>query len=143
MADTLSEEPKAVRIRVTWESQSLYDQEFVATESELLQPNQFTQYPILYDNTYLGSLPAIGAVAGVVIDVGGLTSLLGRAVQLFHTPPVRIFIETTIAGSALTVLTKKVIDSVCTEVAKRVAESKLKRAKVLLYGPDNKEINWR
>jgi hypothetical protein len=69
--------------------------------------------------------------------------LVGWAVHLFHTPPVRIFIETTIAGPALTALTKKIIESVCTEVAKRVAESKLKRAKVLLYGPDNKEINWR
>jgi hypothetical protein len=77
-----------------------YRERTVTAESIHTVPDPLRQY-------LPESLPAIGAVAGVVIDVGGLTSLQGRAVQLFHIPPVRIFIETTIVGPSFDSIDKE------------------------------------
>jgi hypothetical protein len=138
---TSPQEEKDVRIRITWEDRTLFDRTVRFSESQI---------PGVADGISVKEIPAEGAAGkigigavGVIFSVpfaywgwiGGMFSG-SSTVQV-----VKVFIETAIAGPALAALINAIAKSLVDEVRSKLADTKLKKAKIILYGPDGKEID--
>ena len=128
-----------VRIQMKWEDRFLRDIEMDVSEGELLgieDPLGFLITP-----EYVDPLSDKLNLAGMVLRIT-MAPELRHVFETLNTPPVRVFIETAIVGPALSTLVKIVIENVCKKLKKEVEKTEIKHAKVLLYGPDGKEIKW-
>jgi hypothetical protein len=129
-----------VRIRITLNEEVVYDE----SHSVLEERFEFEVPPIPpTDNGLLGTgaiaISAIGQSAGLLIGAS-----VG-VVQLLHylaNQPVKVFVETALAGPALAAVTKAVIENVCVKIKETLQARKVKNSRVLLYGPDGKAIDW-
>ena len=54
---------------------------------------------------------------------------------------MKVFVETAIAGPALTALINAIVRVLVDDFKKNLANSKSKDAKITLYGPDGQEID--
>lgn len=70
-----------------------------------------------------------------------LARLFHAAIDLVRSPTWRIYIETTVVGPALGAMVKSIVDGLATDRRQR-KERKQRKVRVLLYGPDGKEIKW-
>ncbi len=92
----------------------------------------------------ISAIPPFGGV-GFGGGTGSLGSLLGWILGPLgvFTETVKVFINTPLAGAVLGVITKEVIEHICKAIRKQISDSGTKRkVKVVLYGPDGKEIKW-
>jgi hypothetical protein len=128
-----------VRVRMKWEDTFRHDFEMDVSEGELLgieDPLEISPTPMYVPP--LEMKPSFGGTLAAIIAVPEIQHVF----DAFNTPPVRVFIETAIAGPALSTLVKMIVENVCKKLKRDVEKTKIKHAKVLLYGPDGKEIKW-
>ena len=53
-----------------------------------------------------------------------------------------VFIGTSVVGPAAAAVTKSVVETISSSMNERRKNARLRKIKVLLYGPDGKEIKW-
>ena len=135
-------EPKIpVRVRILLDERTLLDTTNHISESELLGKGTAIAVDVVIPKDERSRI-AIGTGALPSYLPGGLWGWIGGAIgspSTIHV--VKIFIETAIAGPALTALINLLVKSLVEDVKKKLADSKLKDAKIILYGPDGKEID--
>jgi hypothetical protein len=89
----------------------------------------------------LRSLIVQSALSAVSLPgLGHFLSVIGTLRHFLHTTKIEVFIETKIVGPAMGALVKTIVDDIYAEIKKRRARGKLKKVKVIIYGPDGKPI---
>jgi hypothetical protein len=116
------------------EKASVSEDELFRIEKELstrgvLPPDDRISTGLGAGSTYRGLLEMFGMFGDII----------GRSDHTIQT--VKVFIETAIAGPALTALISSIVKVLVDDFKKKLADGKSKDAKITLYGPDGKEID--